>query len=64
MGQRLGLASALLGDPRTLILNELDPDGVLWVLQRLVVLGAHLPGAVWLETDRTGTPAPHAHATG
>jgi hypothetical protein len=28
------------------------------------VLGAHLPDAVWLETDRTGTPAPYAHATG
>lgn len=35
MGQRLGTAVALLGDPRTLILDEpvngLDPDGVLWV---------------------------------
>ncbi|QTE31068.1 ABC transporter ATP-binding protein [Pengzhenrongella sicca] len=35
MGQRLGLAAALLGDPATLILDEpvngLDPEGVAWV---------------------------------
>lgn len=35
MGQRLGIATALLGDPSTLVLDEpvngLDPDGVLWV---------------------------------
>ncbi len=35
MGQRLGIAAALLGDPQTVILDEpvngLDPEGVLWV---------------------------------
>jgi ABC-2 type transport system ATP-binding protein len=35
MGQRLGIASALLGDPAVIILDEptngLDPEGVLWI---------------------------------
>jgi ABC-2 type transport system ATP-binding protein len=35
MGQRLGVASALLGDPRVVVLDEpvngLDPEGVLWI---------------------------------
>jgi ABC-2 type transport system ATP-binding protein len=55
MGQRLGIASAMLGDPRTLILDEpvngLDPEGVKWVRHlvrdlaadgRTVFLSSHL----------------------
>jgi ABC-2 type transport system ATP-binding protein len=55
MGQRLGIAAAMLGDPQTLILDEpvngLDPEGVLWVRQfarhlagqgRTVFLSSHL----------------------
>jgi ABC-2 type transport system ATP-binding protein len=55
MGQRLGIAVALLGDPQTVILDEpvngLDPEGVLWVRQlarqladqgKTVFLSSHL----------------------
>ncbi|MFD1214645.1 ABC transporter ATP-binding protein [Arthrobacter sp. GCM10027362] len=55
MGQRLGIAAALLGDPQTVILDEpvngLDPEGVLWVRNlarslaaegRTVFLSSHL----------------------
>ncbi|GHD11468.1 ABC transporter ATP-binding protein [Zhihengliuella salsuginis] len=55
MGQRLGIAAALLGDPENLILDEpvngLDPEGVLWVRNlarhlasegRTVFLSSHL----------------------
>jgi ABC-2 type transport system ATP-binding protein len=44
MSQRLGIATALLGDPATLVLDEpvngLDPDGVLWLRHLLVRLAA------------------------
>ena len=44
MGQRLGVASALLGDPATLILDEpangLDPEGILWIRNLLKGLAA------------------------
>lgn len=55
MGQRLGIAAALLGDPGTLVLDEpvngLDPEGVIWVRTlarslasegRTVFLSSHL----------------------
>jgi len=39
MGQRLGIASALLGDPATVILDEpvngLDPEGIRWIRELL-----------------------------
>lgn len=44
MGQRLGIASALLGDPATVMLDEpvngLDPEGVLWIRNLLTGLAA------------------------
>jgi ABC-2 type transport system ATP-binding protein len=55
MGQRLGIASALLGDPGTLVLDEpvngLDPEGVRWIRDllrglaaegRTILLSSHL----------------------
>ncbi|MER6026216.1 ATP-binding cassette domain-containing protein [Streptomyces sp. NPDC001851] len=44
MGQRLGIAAALLGDPQTVMLDEpvngLDPEGVLWIRNLLTCLAA------------------------
>ncbi|GLK16795.1 ABC transporter ATP-binding protein [Herbiconiux flava] len=64
MGQRLGIAAALLGDPATLILDEpvngLDPEGVLWVRGfarqlaaegRTVLLSSHLMSEMALTAD-------------
>ena len=64
MGQRLGIAVALLGDPHTLILDEpvngLDPEGVTWIRSllrglanegRTVFLSSHLLGELSLIAD-------------
>ncbi|NUR07424.1 MAG: ATP-binding cassette domain-containing protein [Nocardioidaceae bacterium] len=64
MGQRLGLAAALLGDPDTLILDEpangLDPQGVHWIRDllkgfaatgRSVFVSSHLLSEMALMAD-------------
>ena len=52
-GQRLGLATALLGDPEVLVLDEpvngLDPEGIRWI-RRLLRQRADAGGTVVLSS--------------
>lgn len=65
MYQRLGIATALLGDPATLLFDEpvngLDPEGILWVRNlmrsfaaegRTVFVSSHLMGEMQQTADR------------
>src|SRR6202163_1361075 len=64
MGQRLGIAAALLGDPEVVMLDEpvngLDPDGIRWIRDlmrqlasegRTVFLSSHLMSEMALTAD-------------
>ncbi|MEV3860564.1 ATP-binding cassette domain-containing protein [Streptomyces sp. NPDC050095] len=64
MGQRLGIAAALLGDPAAVVLDEpvngLDPEGVLWIRNllkslaqqgRTVLISSHLMSEMALTAD-------------
>ena len=65
MGQRLGIAAALLGDPEVLLFDEpvngLDPEGILWVRNllkglasegRTVFVSSHLMSEMALTADQ------------
>jgi ABC-2 type transport system ATP-binding protein len=65
MGQRLGIAGALLGDPPVLLFDEpingLDPQGILWVRTflrslaaegRTVLISSHLMNEMAVTADR------------
>jgi len=65
MGQRLGIATALLGDPATLLLDEpvngLDPEGIQWIREllrtlaaegRSVLVSSHLMTEMAMTADR------------
>jgi len=64
MGQRLGIAAALLGDPEVLLFDEpvngLDPEGILWIRTllrnlahegRTVFVSSHLMSEMALTAD-------------
>src|SRR5258707_5366038 len=64
MGQRLGIAAALLGDPQTIMLDEpvngLDPEGIHWIRYllkglaaegRTVFVSSHLMSEMALTAD-------------
>jgi len=64
MGQRLGIAAALLGDPDVVILDEpvngLDPEGIVWIRNllkslaqegRTVFISSHLISEIALVAD-------------
>ncbi|MFB7177985.1 ABC transporter ATP-binding protein [Streptomyces sp. NPDC056257] len=64
MGQRLGIASALLGDPEILMFDEpvngLDPEGILWIRNlmkglaaegRTIFVSSHLMSEMALTAD-------------
>jgi ABC-2 type transport system ATP-binding protein len=64
MGQRLGIATALLGDPQTVMLDEpvngLDPEGIHWIRNllkslaaegRTVFVSSHLMSEMSLTAD-------------